>query len=79
MDKELTEAIKQLKPGGLLFTFSCSQVIDRNLFNSTIMSAAIIAKRNVRVIHHLSQPSCHPVNIFHPEGEYLKGLVIYVE
>ena len=73
------EAIKKIRPGGMLFTFSCSQVVDRRLFFDTIMSAAIVAKRNVRVMHHLTQPPDHPVNIFHPEGEYLKGLVVYVE
>jgi 23S rRNA (cytosine1962-C5)-methyltransferase len=73
------EAIKKIRPGGILFTFSCSQVVDRRLFADTIMSAAIVAKRNVRVMHHLTQPPDHPVNIFHPEGEYLKGLVVYVE
>ena len=73
------EALKQIKQGGVLFTFSCSQVIDRPLFEKTIMSAAIIAGRNVRVLHHLSQAPDHPVNIYHPEGEYLKGLVLFVE
>ncbi|MCE3279123.1 MAG: SAM-dependent methyltransferase [Bacteroidetes bacterium] len=73
------EAIKQIKPGGLLFTFSCSQVVDKNTFNSTVMAAAIEAGRNVRVLHHLSQPPDHCVNIFHPEGEYLKGLVVHIE
>ncbi|HEY4799474.1 MAG TPA: class I SAM-dependent methyltransferase, partial [Bacteroidia bacterium] len=73
------EAFKQIKSGGIIFTFSCSQVIDRLLFEKTIMSAAIIAGRNVRVLHHLSQAPDHPANIFHPEGEYLKGLVLYVE
>jgi 23S rRNA (cytosine1962-C5)-methyltransferase len=73
------EAIRQLKPGGLLFTFSCSQVVDKNTFNSTVMSAAIDAGRNVRILHHLSQPPDHCINIFHPEGEYLKGLVVQVE
>jgi 23S rRNA (cytosine1962-C5)-methyltransferase len=73
------EAIKQIKPGGILFTFSCSQVVDKNTFNSTVMAAAIEAGRNVRVLHHLSQPPDHCVNIFHPEGEYLKGLVVHVE
>ncbi|MEW6467309.1 MAG: class I SAM-dependent rRNA methyltransferase [Bacteroidota bacterium] len=73
------EAIKQIRPGGMLFTFSCSQVVDKRLFESTIMAAAIIAKRNVRVMYHLSQPPDHPVNIFHPEGEYLKGLAVHVE
>ena len=73
------EAMKQIKPGGLLFTFSCSQVVDKNTFNSTVMAAAIEAGRTVRVLHHLSQPPDHAVNIFHPEGEYLKGLVVHVE
>jgi 23S rRNA (cytosine1962-C5)-methyltransferase len=73
------EAMKQIKPGGLLFTFSCSQVVDKNTFNSTVMAAAIEAGRNVRVLHHLSQPPDHCVNIFHPEGEYLKGLVVHIE
>ena len=72
-------AMKKLSPGGILFTFSCSQVIDRKLFYNTIVAAAIEAGRNVRVMHHLSQPADHPVNIFHPEGSYLKGLVLRVE
>jgi 23S rRNA (cytosine1962-C5)-methyltransferase len=74
-----TEAFKQIKPGGIIFTFSCSQVINRDLFEKTILSAAIIARRNVRVLHHLSQAPDHPSSIYHPEGEYLKGLVLYVE
>ncbi|MBL0049566.1 MAG: class I SAM-dependent rRNA methyltransferase [Bacteroidetes bacterium] len=73
------EAFRKIKSEGILFTFSCSQVVDTNLFNSTVMSAAIIAKRNVRVLHHLSQPQDHAPSIFHPEGSYLKGLVLYVE
>lgn len=73
------EAMKQIKPGGLLFTFSCSQVVDKYTFNSTVMAAAIEAGRTVRVLHHLSQPADHCVNIFHPEGEYLKGLVVHIE
>ena len=72
-------ALEKIAPGGLLFTFSCSQVVDRRLFESTVMAAAITAKRNTRVLHHLSQPPDHPVSAFHPEGEYLKGLVLYVE
>ncbi|MBN2746149.1 MAG: class I SAM-dependent rRNA methyltransferase [Bacteroidales bacterium] len=72
-------ALSKIASGGILFTFSCSQVIDPRLFESTILSAAIIAKRNVRVLHHLSQPADHPFSIFHPEGRYLKGLVLYVE
>jgi len=73
------EAMKRIKKGGLIFTFSCSQVINRNLFYNTIISAAIEANRKVRVVHHLSASPDHPVNIFHPEGEYLKGLVLQVE
>ena len=73
------EAIKRIKPGGILFTFSCSQVVDKYLFNSTIMAAAIEAGRNIKVMHQLNQPADHPVSIFHPEGEYLKGLVLFVE
>lgn len=69
-------ALRKLKPGGKLFTFSCSQVIDQQLFYDTITAAAIDADRPCRVIRHLSQGSDHPVNIFHPEGKYLKGLVV---
>nr|HQU59259.1 class I SAM-dependent rRNA methyltransferase [Saprospiraceae bacterium] len=72
-------ALSKLKPGGILFTFSCSQVVDKALFYNTIVAAALEARRQVRVLHHLSQPPDHPVSIFHPEGEYLKGLVLYVE
>ncbi len=72
-------ALQKLKPGGTLFTFSCSQVIDQQLFYNTITAAAIDAGRNCRVIRHLSQGADHPVNIFHPEGKYLKGLVLVVE
>jgi 23S rRNA (cytosine1962-C5)-methyltransferase len=72
-------AIKQIASGGVLFTFSCSQVVDRTLFYDTIVAAAIEAGRQVRVMHHLTQPSDHPVSLFHPEGAYLKGLVVYVE
>ncbi len=71
-------AIKKLKPGGVLFTFSCSQVVDRDLFSSTIVSAAINAGKQLQVLHHLRQPADHPVSIAHPEGEYLKGLVLRV-
>ncbi|OFY89216.1 MAG: SAM-dependent methyltransferase [Bacteroidetes bacterium RIFCSPLOWO2_12_FULL_31_6] len=74
-----TMALQQIKSGGILFTFSCSQAINRKLFYDTIMSAAIEVGRNVKVLHHLSQPADHPVSIFHPEGEYLKGLVLFVE
>lgn len=72
------EAIKKIAPGGILFTFSCSQVIDRQLFQSTIMAAAIDAGRQVSILHNLSQPPDHPVSLFHPEGSYLKGLVLRI-
>ncbi len=72
-------AISAVKPGGLVFTFSCSQVVDRNLFNGAVTAAALEAGRNVRIMHRLSQPPDHPVSIFHPEGEYLKGLMLFVE
>jgi 23S rRNA (cytosine1962-C5)-methyltransferase len=74
-----SEAMQKIKKGGILFTFSCSQVVDRQLFYDTITAAAIQAQRSIKVLHHLSQPADHPVSIFHPEGEYLKGLVLYVE
>jgi 23S rRNA (cytosine1962-C5)-methyltransferase len=74
-----TEGIKNISPGGILFTFSCSQVIDRNLFRKLVFQAAAQAKRNVRIIHQLSQGPDHPVSIYHPEGEYLKGLVLVVD
>jgi 23S rRNA (cytosine1962-C5)-methyltransferase len=72
-------ALQKVKPGGLLFTFSCSQVVDRALFSNTIVAAAHEAGRSARIMHQLSQPADHPVGIFHPEGEYLKGLVLYVD
>ena len=71
--------LKRVKPGGLLFTFSCSGNIDRDLFRKIIFQASAQTGRNIRIIHQLSQPIDHPVNIYHPEGEYLKGLVLYVE
>jgi 23S rRNA (cytosine1962-C5)-methyltransferase len=73
------EAIRQISPGGILFTFSCSQVVNMNLFKSTVIAAAIQAGRQVRILHQMNQPADHPVNAFHPEGEYLKGLVLYIE
>ena len=73
------EALRKIKPGGILFTFSCSQVVDRRLFANTITAAGLESKRNVRILHQLSQPADHPINIFHPETEYLKGLVLFVE
>ncbi|MCK9641331.1 MAG: class I SAM-dependent rRNA methyltransferase [Prolixibacteraceae bacterium] len=72
-------AFRQIKPGGILFTFSCSQVVTRNNFREAVFSAAAISGREVRILHQLSQPVDHPINIYHPEGEYLKGLVLYVE
>jgi 23S rRNA (cytosine1962-C5)-methyltransferase len=74
-----TRAFEQIRPGGILFTFSCSQVVSRDRFRETVFSAAAISGRTVRIIHQLSQPVDHPVNIYHPEGEYLKGLVLFVE
>jgi 23S rRNA (cytosine1962-C5)-methyltransferase len=74
-----TKAFEQIAPGGILFTFSCSQVISREAFRTMIFSAAARSGRNVRILHQLEQPADHPVSIYHPEGEYLKGLVLYVE
>ena len=71
-------AFKRVESGGLLFTFSCSQVVSRSLFIDTIRAAAIHSRREIQIIHHLSQPSDHPTNIYHPEGAYLKGLVLKV-
>ena len=73
------KAIEQIKPNGILFTFSCSQVIDNNLFRHMVLSSAIIAGRNVSILKQLHQPADHPINIFHPESEYLKGLILKVE
>ncbi len=72
-------ALSQIKSGGILFTFSCSQAITKEMFRTSIFTAAAIAGRNVRILHQLTQPCDHPINIYHPEGEYLKGLVLYVE
>ena len=72
-------ALEKIKSGGILFTFSCSQVVDRQMFTSAVTAAAVDAGRQVRIIRHLSQPPDHPVNIFHQEGEYLKGLVLFVD
>jgi 23S rRNA (cytosine1962-C5)-methyltransferase len=74
-----SEAMKRIQKNGILFTFSCSQAIDKNLFRKIIFTAALQAKRNVKVLHQLSQPADHPVSIYHPEGEYLKGLVLFIE
>lgn len=73
------KAIEKIKPGGILFTFSCSQVVSKENFRKTIFTAAANTGRSVRILHQLSQPIDHPVNIYHPESEYLKGLVVYVE
>jgi 23S rRNA (cytosine1962-C5)-methyltransferase len=73
------QAIKHIKPNGILLTFSCSQVIDAQTFKDTITAAGIEAGRNVRIIEQLSQPEDHPINLFHPESSYLKGLVLFVE
>lgn len=72
-------ALQKIRSGGILFTFSCSQAVSRELFRTTIFTAAAIAGRKVRIIGQLTQPADHPINIYHPEGEYLKGLVVYVE
>jgi len=74
-----SKGFELLKNGGILFTFSCSQAITREQFRLAVFSAAAESKRNVRILHQLSQPADHPVNIYHPEGEYLKGLVLWVE
>ena len=68
-----------MKQGSILFTFSCSQVVDKYLFENTLMAAALEAGRSIKIMHQLSQPADHPISIFCPEGEYLKGLVLYVE
>lgn len=73
------KAIEKIQSGGILFTFSCSQVVTKENFRTTLFSASAIAKRKVRILHQLTQPADHPINIYHPEGEYLKGLVLYVE
>lgn len=72
-------ALKKIKPGGLIFTFSCSQHIDKDLFRKIVFGAAADAGRNVRILQQLSQPEDHPINIYHPEGEYLKGLLLHIE
>ena len=73
------KAFEKIRPGGILFTFSCSQVVTKDHFRNAVFTAAALARRNVRILHQLHQPADHPINIFHPEGEYLKGLVLYVE
>jgi hypothetical protein len=74
-----TKGMQRIKPGGILFTFSCSQAVSKDNFRNAVFTAAAQAGRNVRILHQLHQPADHPVNIYHPEGEYLKGLVLYVE
>ena len=73
------KAFEKIQPGGVLFTFSCSQAVSKDQFRMAVFTAAAQARRNVRILHQLHQPADHPVNIYHPEGEYLKGLVLYVE
>ncbi|MBQ9340729.1 MAG: class I SAM-dependent rRNA methyltransferase [Paludibacteraceae bacterium] len=73
------KAFEKIKSGGVLFTFSCSQAIDKEMFRLAVFSAAAMSGRRVRILHQLHQPADHPINIYHPEGEYLKGLVLYVE
>lgn len=73
------KAFEKIAPGGILFTFSCSQAVSREQFRLAVFSAAAQSRRRVRILHQLTQPADHPVNIYHPEGEYLKGLVLYVE
>ena len=72
-------AFEKIAPGGILFTFSCSQAVSKEQFRLAVFSAAAQSRRKVRILHQLTQPADHPINIYHPEGEYLKGLVLYVE
>ncbi|MCK3684095.1 class I SAM-dependent rRNA methyltransferase [Maribellus sp. YY47] len=74
-----TRAFEQIRSGGVLFTFSCSQVVTKDRFREAVFSAAAIAGRKVRILHQVTQPADHPIDIYHPESEYLKGLVLYVE
>ena len=73
------KAFEKIQPGGILFTFSCSQAVNKDQFRTAVFTAAASARRKVRILHQLHQPADHPINIYHPEGEYLKGLVLYVE
>ena len=73
------KAFEKIKPGGILFTFSCSQVVSKENFRNAVFTAAALSGRSVKILHQLTQPGDHPVNIYHPEGEYLKGLILYVE
>jgi 23S rRNA (cytosine1962-C5)-methyltransferase len=71
-------AIRKIKSGGILFTFSCSQAVDKDTFKGAILAAAIDSGRDVKILHQLHQPEDHPISLFHPEGEYLKGLVLEI-
>ncbi len=73
------KALEKIRPVGILFTFSCSQVVTKDNFRNAVFTAAALTRRKVRILHQLHQPADHPINIYHPEGEYLKGLVLYVE
>jgi 23S rRNA (cytosine1962-C5)-methyltransferase len=73
------KAFEKIRHGGILFTISCSQAVNKEQFRLAVFSAAAISGRKVRILHQLTQPADHPINIYHPEGEYLKGLVLYVE
>ena len=73
------KAFEKIQPGGVLFTFSCSQAVNKDQFRTAVFTAAAMARRKVRILHQLHQPADHPINIYHPDGEYLKGLVLYVE
>ena len=73
------KAFEKIKHGGILFTFSCSQAVNKEQFRLAVFSAAAMSGRNVRILHQLTQPADHPINIYHLDGEYLKGLVLYVE
>lgn len=72
-------AFRKIKPGGIVFTFSCSQAVNKDQFRLAVFTAAAQSGRHVRILHQLHQPADHPINIYHPEGEYLKGLVLEVE
>jgi 23S rRNA (cytosine1962-C5)-methyltransferase len=74
-----TLALRKIRPGGIVATFSCSQLISPELFRESVLRAAAAADRKVKIVEHFHQASCHPTNIFHPEGDYLKGLALYVE
>jgi 23S rRNA (cytosine1962-C5)-methyltransferase len=73
------KAFEKIRHGGILFTFSCSQAVNKDQFRTSVFTAAASSGRKVSILHQLTQPADHPVNIYHPEGEYLKGLVLYVE